>query len=54
MVRICFKTENSDPPVCGVHHVPLIRKNVPIDPYAPHLGHITGLICPVTGQVVQD
>jgi hypothetical protein len=54
MVKACFRKENSKPPICGVHHVPLTQSKLPIDPYAPHLGQITVWICPVSGQVLVD
>ena len=42
----CFQEEGSNPPVCGVHNVLLVQSEVPIDPYAPYLGHVTGYVCP--------
>ena len=53
MVSACFMKENSKPPpMCGVHNVALVEDRLPIDPYAPHLGHITGYVCPVSGRLV--
>lgn len=54
MVSVCFRTESSNPPTCGVHNLALVLSELPIDPYVPHLGHITGYVCPVSGQLVED
>ena len=51
---LCFTKDNRNPPVCGIHNVALVQTQLPIDRYAPSLGHITGYVCPVTGQVVAD
>jgi hypothetical protein len=40
--------------VCGVRDAVLVQRELPIDPYAPHLGHITGFVHPVSGQTVGD
>jgi len=37
MAQRCFKEKDSDPPTCGVHKVPLVASDTPIDPLAPHL-----------------
>jgi hypothetical protein len=50
----CFRKKNSNPPMCGIHNVALVETELPIDPYAPHLGHITGYVCPESGQLVTD
>jgi hypothetical protein len=54
MAQRCFKEKDSDPPTCGVHKVPLVASDTPIDPLAPHLGRVASLICPVSKLVVQD
>ena len=41
LVALCFGKENSHPPICGIHNVALVQSQLPIDRYAPHLGHIT-------------
>jgi len=50
----CFNEKNSNPPTCGVHKVQLVKGRTPIDPLAPHLGHVVCLICPVSQFVVID
>jgi hypothetical protein len=45
---------NSQPPVCGIHSVVLVESQLPIDSNAPHLGRITGYVCPVSGQMVTE
>jgi hypothetical protein len=54
LVALCFGKENSHPPICGIHNVALVQSQLPIDRYAPHLGHITSYVCPVSGQVVKE
>jgi hypothetical protein len=54
MEELCFKKRNSDPPVCGVHHVELMQKRIPIDPNAPELGRILCNLCPVSQAIVLD
>jgi hypothetical protein len=54
MAEQCFKLKESNPPICGVHKVPLIRRETPIDPLAPSLGRISYLICPTSELVVHD
>jgi hypothetical protein len=50
----CFRKKTSNPPMCGIHNVVLVESKLPIDPNAPHLGHITGYVCPVSGHLVTD
>jgi len=50
----CFRKEKSNPPTCGIHNVALVHRELPVDPYAPHLGHINGFVSPVSGQLVTD
>jgi hypothetical protein len=50
----CFKKKDSDPPLCGIHHVPLIESETTIDVLAPFLGSINCLTCPVSHMVVLD
>ena len=54
MVKRCFKEKDSNLPICGVHNVPLIRRETPIDSLAPRLGRISCLICPTSELVVHD
>jgi hypothetical protein len=52
MAKQCFRKKDS--PVCGEHNVQLVQGETPIDPFAPHLGHVNCLICPVSQFVVLD
>jgi hypothetical protein len=54
MAEQCFKKKGSNPPVCGVHNVPLVQNRISIDPLAPGLGHITCFRCPVSHAIVLD
>jgi hypothetical protein len=50
----CFIKNETNPPVCGIHNVPLVKGNIPIDENAPHLGRIPCYQCPVTEEVLPD
>jgi hypothetical protein len=54
MSERCFRKKDSNPPLCGVHNVCLVRSETPIDPLAPYLGRLTCLICPISEMVVLD
>lgn len=54
MAEQCFKKKGSIPPVCGVHNVPLVQIQVPIDRDSPGFRQITCLKCPVSRTVVLD
>jgi len=54
MTEQCFRKKESNPPVCGVHHVPLVQSHVSIDMNSPGLGQITCLRCPVSRSVALD
>lgn len=54
MPVLCYETKSSIQPVCGAHHVPLVRNLIPIDPYAPGLGKISCYICPVSQAVAEE
>jgi len=50
----CFVKKNSNPPLCGVHSVKLVRDEVYIDDHAPHLGRVIVQRCPISRAVVRD
>jgi hypothetical protein len=52
MTEQCFEKKDSNPPICGVHNVLLTLGRTPIDSFAPYLGGVTCLICPVSQLVV--
>ena len=54
MVEQCFKKNVTNPPVCGVHNVPLKQIQVTIDRNVPWLGQINCLKCPVSQVVALD
>jgi hypothetical protein len=45
---------DSDPPICGVHDVRLIKKQLPDEFIASGYKGFTFLACPVSGQVLND
>ena len=50
----CFTNYDSNPPVCGVHKVTVIEKQIPIDALAPELGSVVCNLCPVSQAVVRE
>jgi len=54
MVEQCFSKRDSNPPVCGVHRVVVVQKQVSIDQNAPWLGRISCNMCPVIKAVVRE
>jgi hypothetical protein len=54
MAEQCFKKMVTNPPVCGVHNVPLKQSQISIDGNAPGLGQINCLKCPVSQVVALD
>jgi hypothetical protein len=54
MRQRCFVKENSNPPICGVHGVKLVRDQVLIDANAPGLRPVSCQACPVSRIVLDD
>ena len=54
MTEQCFRKEDSNPPVCGVHEVPLITRQLPDEMIAVGYKYLTFLACPVSGAVLND
>jgi hypothetical protein len=54
MAEPCFIKKGSNPPVCGVHNVPVIKKLIPNELIASEYKNITFLACPVSGAAVND
>ena len=50
----CFRKENSDPPICGVHNVPLVRRKLSVEMIGAGFEGSRFLVCPVSGQVIDD
>jgi hypothetical protein len=54
MAKQCFRKENSNPPVCGVHDAQLIMKQLPDEMIAVGYKPLTFFVCPVSGAVLND
>jgi hypothetical protein len=54
MASHCFKKISSNPPVCGVHNVPLVPKKLPDELIASGYKAFAFLVCPVSGEVLND
>jgi hypothetical protein len=50
----CFNKKGSDPPICGVHNVRLVRGVISSMDSPLGGGNIPYLKCPVIGAVVND
>jgi hypothetical protein len=50
----CFRKKDSNPPVCGVHNVPLVPKELPDELIAQGYKAFTFLVCPVSGEVLNN
>jgi hypothetical protein len=54
MAEHCFRKKDSAPPVCGVHNVPLVGKQLPNELIAAGFMVFTVLVCPVSGEVLEE
>lgn len=54
MIKPCVWKKGSDPPVCEVHDVKLVRKELPAEMIAAGYKGFTFLVCPVSGAVLDD
>jgi hypothetical protein len=54
MKERCFRKQGSNPPVCAVHNVPLAEKRLPEDLIATGYKAFTFLVCPVSGEVLNE
>jgi hypothetical protein len=52
MDRMCSKKTGSNPPLCGIHEVPLVLCDDLINADAPYLGRVTCLRCPVSKKLI--
>jgi hypothetical protein len=50
----CYVKKGSHPPVCGVHDVVLIPKQLPVELIAAGYKGFAFLVCPVSGEVLND
>jgi hypothetical protein len=54
MTKQCNWKKGSDPPVCEVHDVQLVRKELPTEMILVGYKGSTFLVCPVSGTVLND
>jgi hypothetical protein len=54
MAERCFKEADSDPPVCGIHQVPLELQQLPRGLITEGYRGFSFFVCPVTGTVLDD
>jgi hypothetical protein len=54
MATRCFKKEGANPPMCGIHNVPLVKATLPIDAISPRLGSVTCYVCPESHSVANE
>jgi hypothetical protein len=54
MGHLCFVKENSNPPRCGVHNLPLVQHHSSEDSRIVFFGDFTFYVCPVSNEVVSD
>ena len=54
MTVVCFQKVNTTPPLCGIHYMPLMREQVPVDPHMPQLAKVDCFRCPVSGMIVKE
>ena len=50
----CFMKKDSDPPLCGVHNVPLIRHWSSDHLETFRLGDFEFFVCPASGYIVKE
>jgi hypothetical protein len=50
----CVMKKDSNPPVCGAHNMALIKKQLSNEFIATGYRGFTFLVCPVSGQVLND
>src|SRR5580692_10435149 len=54
MEKQCFRKTDSDTPVCGLHNVPLVMKQLPDELIAAGYKGFTFLVRPVSGEVLNE
>jgi hypothetical protein len=54
MAEPCFIKKGSKPPVCGVHNVRLVKKQLPDEIIVSGYQGFAFLVCPVSGAVLND
>ena len=54
MTKPCFRKAGSNPPVCGVHNVRLLRKELSAEMIAAGYKGFTFLVCPLSDTVLNE
>gem|GEM_PF-2128234 len=54
MAEPCFSKKDSNPPICGIHNVPLVSKQLPAEMTGGGYKRFAYLVCPVSGSVLND
>jgi hypothetical protein len=54
MAEPCFKKKDSNPPVCGVHNLPLVERQLPDELIAAEYKAFTFFVCPVSEAALKD
>ena len=54
MAEPCYMKKDTNPPICGVHNVPLVQRPSSDDLPTSGFGNFTFLVCPVSGEVVRE
>ena len=54
MQEQCYRMPGSNPPVCGIHNVPLVQKKLPVEMAVSGHQHFVYLMCPTSGFVIRE
>jgi len=54
MAEQCFRKKDSNSPVCGVHNVPLVQKQLPAEMIGAGYKGFSFFVCSVSGAVLND
>jgi hypothetical protein len=54
MGPFCFLKKDTNPPLCGLHNVPLVKTEISIELIIPNSVPISCYVCPVGKEVVSD
>jgi hypothetical protein len=54
MVDQCYIKGKSNPPVCGVHNVRIVKKQASHEQLPGGVGNFTFLACPMSNQAVEE
>ena len=54
MPKRCFKLKNSNPPICGVHKIRLVKKQFPNFLVNEGYKGFEFFVCPISNKVLND